>query len=64
MIATMPAGAFYGQEAQQVLDRWHLLKNLRDAVEHFLEHHSKVIAELAKQFKNALDIPLYKRSPQ
>ena len=57
-------GAFYGQEATQVLDRWHLLKNLRDALEHFLERHSKVIAELAKQLKNALDIPLYKRSPQ
>ena len=51
-------------QATQVLDRWHLLKNLRDAVEHFLERHSKVIAELAKQLKNALDIPLYKRSPQ
>ena len=29
-------------QATQVLDRWHLLKNLRDALEHFLERHAKV----------------------
>jgi transposase len=49
-------------QAKQVLDRWHILKNLRDALEHFLERHRKVIAEVAQQFKNALGVPVYRPS--
>jgi transposase len=49
-------------QAKQVLDRWHILKNLRDALEHLLERHRKVIAEVAQQFKTALGVPVYRPS--
>jgi transposase len=44
-------------QARQVLDRWHLLKNLRDALENFLARHRKPIAEIAKEFKDASILP-------
>jgi transposase len=34
--------------AQQVADRWHLLKNVREAVERLLERHQTVIADALK----------------
>ena len=35
-------------EAQQVADRWHLLKNVREAIERLLERHLPVITEALK----------------
>jgi transposase len=32
-------------EAQQIADRWHLLKNVREAIERFLERHLPLIAD-------------------
>jgi transposase len=34
--------------AQQVADRWHLLKNVREAIEHVFERHLPVITEALK----------------
>ena len=49
-------------QAKQVFDRWHVLKNLRDALEHFLKRNSKPIAEIAKEFKVTSSIPINKGS--
>jgi transposase len=35
-------------KAQQVADRWHLLKNVREAIERLLERHQPIIAEALK----------------
>jgi transposase len=39
-----------------------VLKNLRDALEHFLKRNSKPIAEIAKKFKSISSIPINKGS--
>jgi transposase len=44
-------------QAKQVLDRWHALKNLCDALENFLARLRKPIAEIAKEFKNTSTLP-------
>ena len=49
-------------QAKQVFDRWHVLKNLRDALEHFLKRNSKPIAEITKEFKVTSSIPINKGS--
>jgi transposase len=42
------AAAEAAPEARQVADRWHLLKNVREAVERLLERHLPVITEALK----------------
>jgi hypothetical protein len=37
--------------------RWHLLKNLRDALEKFLTRHRKAITEIAKEFRSTSSLP-------
>lgn len=39
-------------EATQVLDRWHVLKNVREALERFLVRFRKPIAEIARGFED------------
>jgi transposase len=51
-------------QAKQILDKWHVLFNLRDALEGILERYPKQIATLAKKFRATLNLPLYKRSPK
>ena len=48
-------------QAKQIIDRWHVLKNLRDALENFLSRHGKQIAEIAKEFKSPSRLPAYVR---
>jgi transposase len=47
-------------KAQQVADRWHLLKNLREAVERLFERQSEAVAEAVKATETAMEQP---RSP-
>jgi Transposase/zinc-finger of transposase IS204/IS1001/IS1096/IS1165 len=42
------AAADAAPEAQQVADRWHLLKNLREAIERLFERQSAVVGEALK----------------
>ena len=42
------ASAEAAPQAQQIADRWHLLKNLREAIERLFERHSTVIGEAIK----------------
>jgi transposase len=42
------AAAEAAPEAQQVADRWHLLKNLREAIERLFERESATIAQVLK----------------
>jgi transposase len=45
-------------QAKQILDKWHVLFNLRDALEAILERYPKQIATLAKKFRATLNLPL------
>jgi transposase len=49
-------------KAQQVLDKWHVLHNLRKTLQGLLERYTKQIADLAKKFRATINLPLYKRS--
>jgi transposase len=49
-------------QAQQILDKWHVLFNLRDALEGILERYPKQLAALAKKFRATLNLPPYARS--
>lgn len=40
-------------QAQQVVDRWHLLKNLREAIERLLERQSTVVSEALQGAESA-----------
>jgi transposase len=42
-------------QAQQVADRWHLLKNLREAIERLLERHSAVVGEAIRKAETPLE---------
>ena len=42
-------------QAQQVADRWHLLKNANDAFERLLQKHQKVIREAVEQIPAPLE---------
>jgi hypothetical protein len=44
------AAAEAAPDAQQVADRWHLLKNLREAIERLLERQSGTIAQALRLF--------------
>ncbi len=47
-VATAPRPTRWPLPAQQVADRWHLLKNVREAVERLLEGHVPAITEALK----------------
>jgi transposase len=55
MLAELPKGA---PQAQQVADRWHLLKNLREALERVL---GRVHASLKQQQETAASTPFPRR---
>jgi len=42
-------------QAQQVVDRWHLLKNLREAIERLLERQSAVVNEALRGAESATE---------
>ena len=47
-------------QAQQVIDRWHLLKNLREAIERFLSHTQ--LSETAREDAGLATSPRQKRT--
>jgi len=51
------AAAEGAPKAQQVADRWHLLKNLREAIERLLERQSSVVDEAIKAAETAMNLP-------
>jgi hypothetical protein len=51
-------------QAQQVADRWHLLKNSREAVERVLERHSAVVDAALKTTEPPQSRPTKRRSPR
>ena len=44
-------------QAVQVADRWHLLRNLRDALAHLLSRHSSVMEQAFRQVLSTLVVP-------
>jgi len=54
------AAAESAPQAQQVADRWHLLKNLREAIERLFERQSAVVGEALKTAQTATQLT---RSP-
>lgn len=44
-------------QSRQVADRWHLLKNLREAVEHLFERHHKAVAETLRTVEASSEPP-------
>jgi transposase len=51
------AAAEAATEAQQVADRWHLLKNLREAIERLFERQSDLVDEALKAPETATESP-------
>ena len=51
------AAAEGAPKARQVADRWHLLKNLREAIERLLERQSGVVGEAIKTAETATNSP-------
>jgi transposase len=51
------AAAEAAPDAQQVADRWHLLKNLREAIERLFERHSDAFDEAVKEPAKATESP-------
>jgi len=51
------AAAEAAPTAQQVADRWHLLKNLREAIERLFERQSAVVGEALKTVQTATQLP-------
>lgn len=48
-IGGITAGA---PQAIQIADRWHLLRNLSDALQRLLEHHTSLLRTVARQFQS------------
>lgn len=50
-------------QAMQVADRWHLLKNLGDALEYFFHHHAAVLKQAAQDLNAQAAAPTPDRRP-
>jgi transposase len=56
-VASAQAATEGASQAEQVADRWHLLKNLREAVERVLERHSAVVGAALKANETPRESP-------